>query len=187
MPVRAASYYARSLPSLDHPGSAGRGAPTAGCPQGPDAVHVGAVIIAGVRALRRPSPTKAGHMPSLKDLHLDELEVALNAADALMEHRTFLPRGGLLLMLLSRLRDDIRNAIGAETERSPGHGQVFRLLDEMTSTELDAVSGAVSTLLEKRFTVVMDDPALPTLLDEYRDKLNDQKTEREQFRAQVAS
>jgi hypothetical protein len=187
MSVRAASYYARSLPSLEHPSSAGLGAPTAGCPQGPDVAHAGAVIIAGVRTLRRPSPTKAGHMPALKDLHLDELEVALNAADALMEHRTFLPRGGLLLMVLSRLRDDIRDAIGAETERSPGQGKVCRSLDEMTSTELDAVLGAAGTLLEKRFTAVTDDPALPTLLNEYRDKLNDQKTEREQLRASIAS
>jgi hypothetical protein len=71
-----------------------------------------------------------------------------------------------------RAADDIRDAIGAETERSPGYGQVFRSLDEMMSTELDAVSGAVSTLLEKRFTAVMDDPALPTLLDEYLANLN---------------
>jgi hypothetical protein len=134
-----------------------------------------------------PPQTKAGQMPALKDLHLDDLEVALNAADALMKHKEFLPRAGLLLMLISRFRDDIRDAIGAEVERLPGRGQVFRSLDELTTTELAAVSGAVGSLLEDRFKSTMDDPALPMQLDEYRDKLNAQKTEREQLRAQVAS
>ena len=126
-------------------------------------------------------------MRSLKDLHLDELEVALNAADALMEHRTFLPRGGLLLMLLSRFRDDIRDAIGMEAERHPGRGSVFRTLDELTSSELGTLAGAVDTLLEERFTLVMDDPELSKLLREFQAKLNEQKTERAQLRASIAS
>jgi hypothetical protein len=126
-------------------------------------------------------------MRSLTELHLDELEVALNAADALMQHKEFLPRSGLLLMLVSRLRDDIRDAMGMEVERMPGRGQVFRSLDELTTAELDTVAGAVDILLQDRFTAAMDDPALPTLLDEYRDKLNDQKTERAQLRASIAS
>jgi hypothetical protein len=186
MSVRAASYYARSLPSLDHPSSAGRGAPTAGCPQGPDAVHVGAVTIAGVRALHRPSPTKAGQMRSLKDLDTDALKVALDASDALMQRKQFLPRGGLLLMLVSRFRDDTREALGMEAERYPGRGREHRSLDELTSVELGTVSGAVMILLQDRFTRVMDDPALPKLLDEFQDKLTDQRTERAQIRASMA-
>jgi hypothetical protein len=42
-------------------------------------------------------------------------------------------------------------------------------------------------LLQDRFTAVMDDPALPKLLDEFQDKLTDQKTERAQIRAEMAS
>ena len=125
-------------------------------------------------------------MRSLKDLHLDELEVALNAADALMQHKQFLPRGGLLLMLVSRFRDDTREALGMEAERYPCRGQVVRSLDELTSVELDTVSGAVMILLQDRFKRVMDDLDLPKLLDEFQERLTDQQTERAQIRASMA-
>lgn len=125
-------------------------------------------------------------MRSLKDLHPDELEVALNAANALMQHKQFLPRDGLLLMLVSRFRDDTREALGMEAERYPGHRQVVRSLDELTSVELDTVSGAVMILLQDRFKRVMDDPALPKLLDEFQDKLTDERTERAQIRTSMA-
>ena len=126
-------------------------------------------------------------MHPLRELDADTLKVALDASDALMQQKSFLPRGGLLLMLVSRFRDDTREALGMEPERYPGRGQVFRSLDELTSTELDTVSGAVTILLQPRFTAVMDDPELSKLLDEYRGRLNDQKTERAQLRASIAS
>jgi hypothetical protein len=130
-------------------------------------------------------------MPTLENplerLPKDALEVALEAADALMQHKQFLPRGGLLLMLLSRFRDDTREALNMESERYPRRGQVFRSLDELTTAELDAVAGAVDTLLEERFTLVMDDPELAKLLAAFKDNLNDQKTERAQLRASMAS
>jgi hypothetical protein len=125
-------------------------------------------------------------MRSLTELPENELQVALAAADTLMRHKEFLPRGGLLLMLTSRLRDDARDTLGMETERAPGRGQVFRSPDEMTTTELNAVSAAVATLLDDRLTANMDDPALPQLLREFDGELTKQKTEREQLRAQVA-
>jgi hypothetical protein len=90
-------------------------------------------------------------------------------------------------MLVSRFRDDTREALGMEAERYPGRGQVVRSLDELTSVELDTVSGAVMILLQDRFKRVMDDPALPKLLDEFQDKLTDQRTERAQIRASMAS
>jgi hypothetical protein len=74
-----------------------------------------------------------------------------------------------------------------EAERYPGRGKVVRSLDELTSVELDTVSGAVMILLQDRFTRVMDDPALPKLLDELQDKLTDQKTERAQIQESMAS
>jgi hypothetical protein len=126
-------------------------------------------------------------MPTLGILPEDALEVALEAAEALMQRKQFLPRGGLLLMLVSRFRDDTREALGMEAERYPGRGQVFRSLDELTSTELDAVASAVDTLLQPRFTSAMDDPELAKLLREFESSLNDQKTERAQIQASVAS
>lgn len=125
-------------------------------------------------------------MRSLTELPEEELKMALEAADALMRHRVFLPRGGLLLMMLSRFRDDIREILGMATGRAPGHGKEHRSLDEMTTTELDTVSGAVGALLEVRLTSNMDDPALPKLLREFDAALSEQKKEREQLRAQVA-
>jgi hypothetical protein len=126
-------------------------------------------------------------MRSLKDLPLDDLEVALNASDALMLHKQFMPRGGLLVMLVSRFRDDTREAIGMGAERCPGRGSVFRTLDDLTSAELDKVSAAVGTLLEDRFVAAMDDPELPSQLREFRGKLDEQRAEREQLRASMAS
>jgi hypothetical protein len=130
-------------------------------------------------------------MPTLENpldkLDADALKVALDASDALMQHKGFMPRGGLLLMLVSRFRDDVRECLGMEAERYPGRGHVFSSLDELTSTELDTVAGAVMILLQDRFTRAMDDPELPKQLVEFQDKLTDQKTERAQIQAEMAS
>ncbi len=90
-------------------------------------------------------------------------------------------------MLVSRFRDDTREAIGMEAERYPGRGNVFRTLDDLTSAELDKVEAAVDTLLEDRFVAVMDDPELPSQLREFKGKLDEQRAEREQIRASMAS
>jgi hypothetical protein len=126
-------------------------------------------------------------MRSLKDLDKDALTVALEASDSLVQLKEFLPRSGLLLMLVSRFRDDTRESLGMEAERYPGRGQVFRSLDQLTTAELDTVSGAVGTLLQDRFTAVMDDPELSKLLAGFQDRLYDQKTERAQIRESMAS
>lgn len=126
-------------------------------------------------------------MRSLEDLDTDTLKVALNAADTLMEHKAYMPPGGLLVMLLGRFRDDVREALGMETEDIPRRGKKHRSLDEMTSAELDAVWGAVMILLQDRFTGHMDDPDLPKLLRAFQGELADQKAERAQIRADMAS
>ena len=123
----------------------------------------------------------------LERLPEDALKVALDASDALMQHKRFMPRGGLLVMLVSRFRDDTREALAMEPERYPGRGSVFSSLDDLTSAELDKVSAAVTTLLEERFTNVMDDPELKKQLRDFRKALNDQKTERAKIRAEMAS
>lgn len=123
----------------------------------------------------------------LTSLGADALKVALEAADALMSLKQFMPRGGLLLMMVSRFRDDVREALGMEPERYPGRGKVFRSLDELTTSELDAAWGAVKILLQGRFTAVMDDPELPRHLRGFRGELSEQKTERDQIQASIAS
>jgi hypothetical protein len=126
-------------------------------------------------------------MRSLRDLHLDELEVALKSADALMSFKKYLPPGGLLVMLLGRWRDDIRGVLRMEAEDIPHRGNERKPLDELTSVELDTVSGAVGILLQDRFQTRMCDPELPKQLREFDGSLTQQKTERAQLRASWAS
>lgn len=126
-------------------------------------------------------------MRSLKDLGTDALKVALTACDTLMERKAYMPRGGLLVMLLGRYRDDVREALDMDTEDIPRRGKVHRPLDEMTSAELDAAWGAATTLLQDRFTRHMDDPDLPKLLRAFQGDLSGQKTKRKQIRASIAS
>lgn len=121
----------------------------------------------------------------LTTLDTDALNVALSAADTMMSLKQFLPSTGLLVMLLSRFRDDIRDALEMESERFPGRGKVFRPLDEMTTAELGSAWGAVIILLQDRFTDLMDDPELPRLLEGFQGDLTTQRTEREQLRASV--
>lgn len=123
----------------------------------------------------------------LEKLPEDALKTALDATEALMRHKQFMPKGGLLLMLVSRFRDDTREALEMEPERYPGRGSVFTSLDDLTSTELDKVAGAVTILLQPRFTNVMDDPGLPQHLREFQNELNEQKTERAQLKATISS
>jgi len=126
-------------------------------------------------------------MRSLKDLDADALKVALTASDTLTEHKAYMPRGGLLVMLVGRFRDDVREALGMEADDIPRRGKEHRSLDEMTSAELDAAWGAVMILLQDRFTEVMDDPDLPKLLNAYQGALCAQKAQREQIQASMAS
>lgn len=130
-------------------------------------------------------------MRSLTELPKDALRVARDSAETLMSFKAYFPPGGLLLMLLSRFCDDVREVLGdeidADTEGLPRRGQEHRSLDELTSVELGTVSGAVMILRQDRFTRVMDDPVLPRLLEEYQDKLTDQKTERAQIQESMAS
>ncbi|MGH3246661.1 MAG: hypothetical protein ACRDOI_10690 [Trebonia sp.] len=126
-------------------------------------------------------------MRSLNDLGTDALKVALDASDALMRHKAYLPPGGLLVMLLGRWRDDIRDALGMEREDMPRRGKERRSLDELTSVELDTVAGATGILLQDRFRARMDDPELLKLLGEFQGELGRQKTERKDLQASIGS
>jgi hypothetical protein len=126
-------------------------------------------------------------MRSLTELPKDELKVAHDAAETLMSFKEYLPPGGLLLMLVSKFADDIRDVLQMAREGLPHRGRERKPLDELTSVELDTVSGAVAILLQDRFTRVMDDPALPALLREFESSLGRQKTDRDQIQASMAS
>jgi hypothetical protein len=126
-------------------------------------------------------------MPTLKTpleaLSAADLGTVLDAADTLTRYRQYIPRSGMLVMLIGRFRDDTREVFGKPPERQPG--VPFASLDEMTTSELNAVTSAVDTLLA--FTGAMDDPELPAGLRMYQGELKAQADERAAIRADKAS
>jgi hypothetical protein len=85
----------------------------------------------------------------------------------------------MLAALLGRLRDDLAETLGMEPPPLPRRSGSARVakLDDLTSGELSALSGAILTLVT-RFTSLMDDPALPRLLADFRDALVIEKADR---------
>jgi hypothetical protein len=110
----------------------------------------------------------------------DELREAHRAADTLISEkfRGYLP-GRMLPMLLGRFRDDVAEALGMELPALPRRSGPVRVvrLDDLTSAELDVLSGSVLALVT-RFTTLMDDPLLPELLCRFRDALVVEKADR---------
>jgi hypothetical protein len=124
---------------------------------------------------------------SLTSLKPEELNTAKDATTALVvTYKGYLPPGGLLRMPLSRFRDDVREITGMTAEGLPKRGDRHEL-DELTSTELDAIADAVVTLLQNGFKAVMTDPDLAPLLDQFHVSLIDQKNERAELQASIAS
>ena len=112
----------------------------------------------------------------------EELRDAHDAADTLISEkfRSYLP-GWMLPMLLGKFRDDLAESLGMELPPLPlprRSGPVKAVkLDDLTSSELGTLSGAVLVLVT-RFTALMDDPLLPELLREFRDALVTEKADR---------
>jgi hypothetical protein len=126
-------------------------------------------------------------MRSTTDLDVDALRVAYDAAERVMRLNEYLPSRGLLLMLMTKFRDDLRDDLEMEILPLPRRPAVHLSLDALTTSELDSLWGAVMILLQPRFTRLMSDPALPQLLDQFQGMLNVQKDERRQIRAEIAS
>jgi hypothetical protein len=126
-------------------------------------------------------------MRSITDQAEDDLKVAHDAAERMMTLKDYLPDRGLLLMLTTKFRDDLREILGMETLPLPRRSAVQLSLDALTTSELDSLWGAVVILLQPRFTSIMDDPALPRLLDQLRELLRAQRADRQQLRAEVTS
>ena len=101
------------------------------------------------------------------------LREAHDAADTLINERfrSYLP-GRMLPMLLGKFRDDVAESLGMERPPLPRRSGPVKVvkLDDLTSSELGTLSGAVLVLVT-RFTTLMDDPLLPELLREFRDAL----------------
>jgi hypothetical protein len=101
------------------------------------------------------------------------LREAHDAADTLISERfrSYLP-GRMLPMLLGKFRDDVAESLGMELPPLPRRSGPVKVvkLDDLTSSELGTLSGAV-LILVTRFTTLMDDPLLPELLREFRDAL----------------
>jgi len=85
----------------------------------------------------------------------------------------------MLPMLLEKFRDDVAEFLGMETPPLPRRSGLVKVvkLDDLTSSELDTLSGAV-LVITTRFTTLMDDPLLPKLLREFRDALVNEKADR---------
>jgi hypothetical protein len=110
----------------------------------------------------------------------DDLREAHDAANTLIgeRFRSYLP-GRMLPMLLGRFRDEVAEALGMPLPELPQRSGPVRAtkLDDLTSTELDTLSGAV-LILVTRFIALMEDPLLPKLLREFRDELVIEKADR---------
>jgi hypothetical protein len=113
----------------------------------------------------------------------DELREAHDAADTLVSEkfRGYLP-GRMLPMLLSKFRDDARDALGMELPpRLPVRAR-HQKLEALTDPELEAITGHVAILLDK-FASFMDDPALPEALGDFRADLTTERGDRNILRA----
>ncbi len=126
-------------------------------------------------------------MRSFTELPADALQVARNACDTLVRFREYTSLGGLLVMMVGRFGDEVREALKLEPLPPVYRGRERRSLDELTSVELDTVWSAVDVLLQVRFTDLMDDPALGPLLRELHGALDTQKAERRQLQASISA
>ena len=114
-------------------------------------------------------------MRSAAHLDPDALLVALESAETLLKFRDFMPPGGLLVVVLGKFRDDLRDALEMEAVEHALRGHHSRALDELDTFGLCAMAGAIMILRQPRFTRVMDDPALPEKLEEMEAELTTRK------------
>jgi hypothetical protein len=107
----------------------------------------------------------------------DALKVALDAVDSLLRFRAHTP-GGLFVILLGKLRDDVRSALSMAIEEPVQRGSLRVSLEKLDSIEIGTVGGAVMILRQPRFTRIMDDPMLPQMLEAFEEDVNQEKHER---------
>lgn len=112
----------------------------------------------------------------LRELDTDALGVALYCVDNVLRFRSYTP-GSLLVMLLGKFRDDLRDAHGKDTLLPAQRGSQHLPIGELELSDLDSACESTGTLLDQ-FEPFMDDPELPELLKDFRDILILEKSER---------
>lgn len=109
----------------------------------------------------------------------DALREAHRAVGTLMSDRlrSYLP-GRMLPILLGRFYDDLAEMLGKSLpDLSERRAVRPAKLDDLTTVELGTMRESVEILAD-RFTVIMEDPALPQLLIDLRGKLAAEQTDR---------
>jgi hypothetical protein len=107
---------------------------------------------------------------TIAELSTDDLRVAGDAIETVIDLRAYLPTDGTLIMLAGRFRDDIREELGVPPLKPAGRGPERKHLDDLGDEELDRLATAVSTLVG-RFRVFIDDPELATQLGDLNARL----------------
>jgi hypothetical protein len=75
--------------------------------------------------------------------------------------------GGLLVIILGKFRDDLRDALEMTAEPPVQRGSLRLALHKLDSIEIGTVGGALMILRQARFTRIMDDPMLPQMLEAF--------------------
>lgn len=117
-------------------------------------------------------------MPSPADLGPDALKVALEATDTLLTFGAYTPVGSKLVMLLGSWRDDLSDALDSPPAPRQHRGSESRSLNDLDMIRLGSLDGALMILLQPRFTRVMDDPELPSLMGEFASAVRALRAER---------
>lgn len=119
-------------------------------------------------ALVEPMRTKARSMRSSTELPMSDLRDAGDAIETVIELADYLPPGGMMLMLASRLRNDIREALKMPTLGRVKRGPARKPLDDLKTEDLERLHKAVG-LLVGRCRQLIDDPELVALLSKLGD------------------
>jgi hypothetical protein len=85
--------------------------------------------------------------------------------------------GGLIVILLGKYRDDLRDALELSAERPVQRRSLRLALDKLNFIEIGTVGGALMILRQPRFTRIMDDPMLPQMLEAFKEDVSQEKFE----------
>jgi hypothetical protein len=107
-------------------------------------------------------------------LDTETFNLAMHCVETVLRFRAYTPIGGMLVMLLGKFRDDLREQCFKEPLLPAQRGSQLLRLRELDASELSALGDSVGTLLSK-FERYMDDPELPKLLKEFQSAIDARK------------
>jgi hypothetical protein len=108
---------------------------------------------------------------TIAELSKDQLRVAGDAIESVIDLRAYLPTDGTLIMLAGRFRDDVREELGVPPLDPAGRGPERKQLDDLGDEQLDRLATAVTTLVG-RFRPFIDDPELAKQLSDLHARLS---------------